>query len=610
MITQKEWKEKYGKFIWSQIDASAYKQALRQVKKVFPKELISKKEKRTIILDKTPHNKIDFSDPESTQSKMLYIVDNLLNDFIIIPKNKRRMFIAAGVGILTTKSKEFLIRNWGAGEVKNKNGIHSIKDIYYKLRNYLSTELNKNFMVGNDKISQTAKRKEFLNKLKTRLIESSNYDECVELTAQIASVEKRIREDKSKTLTVYEADSIVSRFENNRPINRWIEISYDTRKIASQSTKTPWRSCMNLDDGENVHYVATGIAAGVFVAFLRNKKTSFGRILFKPYVGLNNNNQPVYRWKASKIYSCNRDKRENVNLDLNKFVQVAKNHVDSIYKPLRVDKYVMVHKVYNDHEPFGLDASGGEKRIRSSDYKKIQNLIKIKDFNNFESHLKLNPNKIIDYFKEVSDYINRRFVKSSTINITPDIFQKYLDDMKNSFSVEGNNLINAYIEIFEFLFGEDFQYSSIVELANTSRWYRKYSDIKYITSYLEGTPMNLTARYRSYVESKSKAVKRIIEKYNVSPYGIRRLYESEFEVNTIAQQCATLITGEHSLDIRHLTLEQFVSFEKTNPILYEQMKNLYTSNCINNQQFYEYDESDFDDDYNDDDDENNDGYDD
>ena len=69
-----------------------------------------------------------------------------------------------------------------------------------------------------------------------------------------------------------------------------IVFSLETRKVASQSTNVNWRSCMNLVNGENRHFVGSSITNGLAVVYLTRVgdylkiNRPLGRLLIKPMV--------------------------------------------------------------------------------------------------------------------------------------------------------------------------------------------------------------------------------------------------------------------------------------------------------------------------------------
>jgi hypothetical protein len=83
-----------------------------------------------------------------------------------------------------------------------------------------------------------------------------------------------------------------------------IVFTYDHRAIASQSTEVGWHSCMNLDSGMYREMVGSGVAAGLFIAYLVKKGDEYtldkptARVLFKPY----ENKQKQILWEADIIY--------------------------------------------------------------------------------------------------------------------------------------------------------------------------------------------------------------------------------------------------------------------------------------------------------------------
>lgn len=116
------------------------------------------------------------------------------------------------------------------------------------------------------------------------------------LKKQIEALERieRVQED-------FDASLIANRKEGAK-----IVLSIEPRKIASQSTKVGWRSCMNLDTGEYRRKVGEGIQAGTIVAYLAKEgdeyelKSPTARVLLKPYSKKGSNK--IAFWDVDKEY--------------------------------------------------------------------------------------------------------------------------------------------------------------------------------------------------------------------------------------------------------------------------------------------------------------------
>lgn len=87
---------------------------------------------------------------------------------------------------------------------------------------------------------------------------------------------------------------------------RKIVISMESRKIASQSTKTGWKSCMNLDEGMYRSKVMSGIEQGVIIAWLvktgdeKSLDSPTARLLIKPMRDMEDPKEII--WKVDKVY--------------------------------------------------------------------------------------------------------------------------------------------------------------------------------------------------------------------------------------------------------------------------------------------------------------------
>jgi hypothetical protein len=462
MITQQQWKEKYGKFVWAQIDTKAYKQSLKQLKKnIFTKDRVQKKsitKKRSIIIEdctKQTHML------QKSELNLIDIIRSNLSDVCFIPKGKERMFMNKQKVLCTPKQRD-MIRYYA-----NEDGIKSIlKGKYYLVDFYqiyaylnYSSEIFNMYFANGDTQRQLNSRLAYQFKLENQLRDSNDYAESVELLATLDSVKKRLEEDKRKAISYDNFRNIYSEVRNIRKKSYFIELTYDIRKIASQSTQVGWHSCMNLDAGENLRYVPTGIAAGVFVAYMRNQKTEYARVLCKPYVA-KRNGQLIYKWVVSSLYYNSRE--FNTRSQVEPFRMKVQQYLDSIYKPIEASRYAMVEKVYNDREPFIVDYSNYEYKDQEL-YEDLSSVVKIKDFNNFDGFMKGDPERIVKYLGEYLGDINNNG-RRRTNNVTTANLQIYFDYLKKTFT----DFFPAYAEIFEDVcFGMEFNAQNFISVMNS-----------------------------------------------------------------------------------------------------------------------------------------------
>ena len=88
--------------------------------------------------------------------------------------------------------------------------------------------------------------------------------------------------------------------------NQMVVISRHPYDIAGMSTDRGWRSCMNLDDGQNREFVPLDIKAGTVIAYLidandKNIENPQARMLIKPFVNIMGNHE-IALGIENKIY--------------------------------------------------------------------------------------------------------------------------------------------------------------------------------------------------------------------------------------------------------------------------------------------------------------------
>lgn len=76
----------------------------------------------------------------------------------------------------------------------------------------------------------------------------------------------------------------------------YVVISRHPYDIAGMSTDRGWKSCMNLKDGVNRHYVALDVKEGTLIAYVvksddKNINRPVGRVLIKPFVNISNSEE-------------------------------------------------------------------------------------------------------------------------------------------------------------------------------------------------------------------------------------------------------------------------------------------------------------------------------
>lgn len=121
------------------------------------------------------------------------------------------------------------------------------------------------------------------------------------------SKKKKIVEIEEKQQEMKKFEDIASKYIDyaSKDDNKYSMVfSLDPRAISSQSTKTAWSSCMNLDSGINKRYVGSGIVEGTFVVFLvlnediDKMNGPIARVLVKPFF---NEDKKVF-WYVDQVY--------------------------------------------------------------------------------------------------------------------------------------------------------------------------------------------------------------------------------------------------------------------------------------------------------------------
>lgn len=317
IITKKEWKDAYKdamEKLYPAFNMQEYKRALRILKQ----KIFKKKGQREIFLN-----------PRGEIKKQLNTGDKDVIEFINsseayrIPEHKQRSLYFTGYAI------------------KKKGGkLVPIKEV---LTNWANKEKDQD------------KKQAIIDKLKKELAKEPN----VGKEKQIAAMEKSIKEAKGSTehLDWYE-NRRQSLGLNSKNI---ICLTYEPRKIASQSTRVSWRSCMNLGVDEAVGQyskaVGSSIESGTFIAWVAKPDDKYtldsptGRLLIKSYISENGD----IAWAvASKEYGTIND-IEAVTNTINRFLN---KHND-----MKDDYYILDPRNYNDGDKtFILNDKGMKKK--------------------------------------------------------------------------------------------------------------------------------------------------------------------------------------------------------------------------------------------------------
>jgi len=128
-----------------------------------------------------------------------------------------------------------------------------------------------------------------------------------------------------------------------------IVITMDPRAVASQNTGVGWRSCMNLDSGMYRKYVGSGIAEGLFIAYLtrvgdeKELKSPTARVLIKPLRG--ELTKKIY-WTVDQIYG-------SAPVEFKRQVQKIINRVNERAQ----DIFELPQAVYNDRNTQAIYAN-------------------------------------------------------------------------------------------------------------------------------------------------------------------------------------------------------------------------------------------------------------
>jgi len=107
--------------------------------------------------------------------------------------------------------------------------------------------------------------------------------------------------------------------------------------ITGMSTGREWRSCMNVIDGENMHYVKVDIKEGSIICYLTtisdtDLKKPLGRILIKPYFN-SENNKDVILYAEYKTYGLKVPNPEKFIDVVDDYMEKTQN-LSGVYKRL------------------------------------------------------------------------------------------------------------------------------------------------------------------------------------------------------------------------------------------------------------------------------------
>lgn len=585
MITKEEWKNKYGKFVWAQIDTKFYKQSLKQLKKnIFTKDRLQKK--RSIIIEDNTKKVFEL---DKHELEMVKIIRNNLKNICSIPKNKERMFVNARQVLITSEQRSIIGPYIASNNIRKFKRSNNFFLSFTGLAQYLgySSSIYSQFFANGDFNNQLASRIAFKEKLTYQIKNSHDYNQVVELTAMLDGVKKRIEEDTTKAISYDYFRAIYLQIRNNPKKRYFIELTYDIRKIASQSTKVGWHSCMNLDMGENLRFVPTGIAAGVFIAYMRNNKQDFARVLCKPYVA-KRDGKLVYKWVVSSLYWDQNTFNDRLKVD-RIFRAKVQDYLNNIYKPVPAAKYALIKKVYNDREPFILDQNN--TRYEDQDlYEDLASVADVKDFNNFDGFMKGDPQRIVKFLLDgFLNEINHRTNYFGTYLTIPNI-EKYLSVLQSGtdkFSY-GSNAFAAYCEIFEDIcYGTELNAVNFYNLLYSDKWNYKLRDVENLFR----IDVNFTDRYKNLLTQRRVNTDKILLKHGVDKIAFTQFVRDKLtDSGRISNQIQALVdVGSEEILYGDIdTVDKLKALESSRPEAYKKIKEWFDDCYFAEQEFEQY----------------------
>ena len=242
IISPKDYKKTRKKL--NKIDIKEYKKVLPILKKIFT-DLNKGKFARTVVFD---YNSIK-------------IEKSALNEY------DREL-----MGVLQSLDYEVSDESYELGVCKKNDKIITIHSVITPLRKKTSTAIDS---------MQTTYEKTKNESIRKQLV-------------AIRAINQRI---------VYER-TIPYRLSLNEGFK--LVFSIESRKVASQSTKVGWTSCMNLYDGAYKKYVMSGIQEGVIVVYLvktgdeKALESPTARLLLKPLKSIEDPNEII--WVVDTVY--------------------------------------------------------------------------------------------------------------------------------------------------------------------------------------------------------------------------------------------------------------------------------------------------------------------
>jgi hypothetical protein len=323
---------------------------------------------------------------------------------------------------------------------KLNNGVFKRTIIYD-----ISGRINKNIMnltKDNEKVKKITKIL-IENGYKDVIFEIGSCYEGKTLTSINDAFEKIISSkdsEKDKDL-IKEIKDFIGELDTVYDDNYKIIFTLETRKVASQSTRVNWRSCMNLENGVRREMVGSGISSGLAAVYITKVGDELkidyplARILIKPMIyeaktGSNFNmknitDEDIYYY-LDKTYTSTNSIRTNINVSiLDKFEKKVNEIIENVNKQ-KVEK--LAERENKTKLIYNLQRKG-EDRKQERYYADTVNKVE-KDLTaqilleKLKNKKEVNKEEVFEYFKKNH---NDEIIKLLMINNKDDIIKELLD---------------------------------------------------------------------------------------------------------------------------------------------------------------------------------------